>query len=79
MSFLLQVEFFKQTMAFSKIKWSKKAVDVPESKMCILKFLEKHSDKDGYLVPLKIKSWFQGLIDTFCLNKPMIRGINQVC
>ncbi|GBM50125.1 hypothetical protein AVEN_185509-1 [Araneus ventricosus] len=72
----LEVEFFKEIMAYGKVKWQKVG-DIPDSKIDILKFFEKNS-LDGYLQPLKISAWFQGLIDLFMLSSPEISGIKQL-
>ncbi|XP_055937830.1 cyclic GMP-AMP synthase-like receptor 1 [Argiope bruennichi] len=72
----LEVEFFKEIMAYAKIKWQKMG-DIPTNKADVLKFFEKNS-LDGYLVPLKISAWFQRLIDLFLSSDPKIPGIKQI-
>ncbi|GFQ72904.1 mab-21 domain-containing protein [Trichonephila clavata] len=72
----LQVEYFEETPVFAKIKWNK-VKELHDSKRYILKFFEKNSE-DGYFNPEKVKSWFQGLIDTFVLSNPVINGIKQI-
>ncbi|CAL1271296.1 unnamed protein product [Larinioides sclopetarius] len=72
----LEVEFFRETMAYAKIKWQKVG-DILDSKIDILRFFEKNS-LDRYLQPLKISAWFQGLIDSFMLSSPEISGIKQL-
>lgn len=72
----LQVDFFKETHVFAKIKWIK-GKELNESKSYLLKFFEKISE-DGYINPVKVKSWFQSLVDSFILSKPTINGIKQI-
>ncbi|GIY97224.1 mab-21 domain-containing protein [Caerostris extrusa] len=69
----LEVEFFEATRAFSKIKWSKVS-DLSENKMEVLKFLQKNS-VDGYVDPVKMTSWLQGLIDVYLKTEPIIPGV----
>ncbi|XP_055935466.1 cyclic GMP-AMP synthase-like receptor [Argiope bruennichi] len=72
----LEVEFFPETMTFAKLKWNKIG-DFPPNKLDILHFFEKNSE-NGYLKPLKISAWFQGLIDVYLKSNPMIPGIKKM-
>ncbi|GBM50122.1 hypothetical protein AVEN_185506-1 [Araneus ventricosus] len=72
----LEVEFFQETMTFAKLKW-RKISDFPSSKLDVLNFFEKNSE-NGYLKPLKISAWFQGLIDVYLKSSPKIPGIRKM-
>ncbi|CAL1271289.1 unnamed protein product [Larinioides sclopetarius] len=72
----LEVEFFQETMSFAKLKWNKIA-DFPSNKLEILQFFEKNSE-NGYLKPLRLSAWFQGLIDVYLKSNPKIKGIRKM-